>query len=64
MVYRLGYHSFDKTPLSALIYTAATLTIAAASFRWMEEPILKSRIHLEQWLFNAPERKNRNANAT
>lgn len=64
MVYRLGYHSFDKTPLSALIYTVATLAVAAASFRWMEEPILKSRSHLEEWFFNAPECKNRNATAT
>jgi len=64
IVDRLGYHSFDKTPLSALIYTAATLAIAAASFRWMEGPILRSRGPLERWLFNAPERKNLNASAT
>ncbi|MGA7829846.1 MAG: acyltransferase [Terracidiphilus sp.] len=53
-VSRLGYQDFDKTPLSALIYTAATLAIAAASYRWMEEPILKSRARIEQILFKVP----------
>jgi len=58
-VSRLGYQDFDKTPLSALIYTAATLAIAAASYRWMEEPILKSRARIEQILFKVPAQAKR-----
>jgi peptidoglycan/LPS O-acetylase OafA/YrhL len=40
---RLGYANFDKTPLSAITYTLVTIAFAAVSYRWIEQPILKSR---------------------
>jgi peptidoglycan/LPS O-acetylase OafA/YrhL len=59
VVVRSGHLDFDKTPLSALVYTVATLGVASASYRWMEEPILRSRIRIERWLFVAPVRNKR-----